>query len=159
MNTLNRSRFPRIALAALLALTAAACTKKDDIGDGPIDVTRKPTPSVTRTRPTNSPTRTVTTTKAPPPTHSSPTVAAKDHEITAHGGSYDKYDLQVRRGDSIIFKVVDDTHSFTVEGTALDSGELDGPAEKELVVNLAPKEYSFKCTAVPYMVGGKLKVI
>lgn len=159
MNTLNRSRFPRIALA-LVALTAlTACPKSNPIGSTPPSITRRPSESPTKSTSPRPSTIKSTQRSTPPATHSSPTVAAKDHEITARGGSYDKYDLQVRRGDSIIFKVVDDTHSFTVEGTALDSGELNGPAEKELVVNLAPKEYSFKCTAVPYMVGGKLKVI
>jgi plastocyanin len=75
------------------------------------------------------------------------------------GMVYDAYDLRVDRGDTIVFTVRadDSSHSFTVNDD-LDSGPLSTDETKRMRVTLPPGVYDYRCTVVPYMVGGKLTV-
>ena len=143
-----------------MAFSTVACAKTTKVGGpGATDYvaptkSKSPKPTKTKTQePTQEPTQVVT----PPPG-----VKAKNREVaTLNGNVYDTYDLQARKGDTIIFsnKASDGQHTFTIADTKIDSGPVDGPdGTYKVVVGLANGVYEYKCTLVPYMVGGQLTV-
>lgn len=149
-----------IWLLVTLAVSSAACGKPTSYGGeerptivAPPPSSPEPSTEPTGPAPTPEETPTVASPAGPEPT---------EHEVAAlNGNVYDTYDLQARAGDFVLFEntASDGVHSFTIEGTPVDSGELEGPSGRyRFEVKLAAGEYSYRCTAVPYMVGGKLIV-
>lgn len=156
MTTLNRKLFP-MAIALVGAL--AACSSGQTIGTPDGSYSARPTtpsPSTTKpTKPANSPTKT----QAPPPTKPAPN--AKTYKVaTLDGQVWDTYDIQATAGDKVVYenKASDGDHSFTIASEGIDSGVKSKGEKFTFVVSLAPGSYEYKCTVVPYMVGGKLTV-
>lgn len=85
-----------------------------------------------------------------------------EHRVVAlNGNVYDTYELQARVGDTVLFENTarDGAHSFAIEGTGIDSGALEGPnGQFRFQVRLESGEYDYRCTVIPYMVGGQLIV-
>lgn len=148
-------------LIGALAFSTVACTKTTKVG-GPgatdyVAPTKSKSPKPEKTK-TQQP-----TTSAPPQTVKPPPgVEPKDREVSAlNNNVYDTYDVQARKGDTLIFynKASDFQHTFTIDDSDIDSGPVVGPSGKyKVVVDLANGVYNYKCTLVPYMVGGQLTV-
>jgi hypothetical protein len=121
--------------------------------------------------PTKSTPGTKASTKAPtvvqsskgPPKVSCATYPGKTYTIVIKD-VYKKYQPEnqnLYRGDYILFKNEDPTnpHSFTVDGTNLDSGILQPGQSKKMRVMLAPKLYKrWHDRQVSYVDGGPLNV-
>lgn len=150
----------RLSISLAMLLVLGACSSGTSIGD---DLDYTPPPSSKPPATKKAPDKPKPTKKAPPPTTQKPQgPKAETHEVKATSGNvYEPNDFAVRSGDKVKFinsANPGQKHSFTVEGTPIDSGELDGGQSKTLTINLAPGNYQFKCTVVPYMVSGKLVV-
>jgi plastocyanin len=145
------------SLAMLLAL--GACSSGTSIGS---DLDYTPPPSSKPPATSKKPQPAKTTKKAPPPTTQKPQgPKAETHEVKATSGFvFEPNDFAVRTGDKVKFMNTHNgqDHSFTVEGTPIDSGPVKGGESYTATVNLAPGTYQFKCTVVPYMVAGKMVV-
>lgn len=93
------------------------------------------------------------------PSDEGPLGSRQERKLSALDGSvYSVFDLTAQRGDVIVFSVQAETHSFAIEGTSINSGPIREGRTKRIRVNLPQGTYSFRCTVVPYMVGGKLVV-
>jgi len=147
-------------LIGALALTTAACAKGTTVGPGDTDYT----PPKASKSPTVKPTKVQSSEPAVKPTkvQTTPGVKAEVRKVAALDGNYyDTYDMQAKVGDSIVFenKSSEGPHSYTIAGTDIDSGPVEPGGEPyKVVVKLAEGTYDYKCSVVPYMVGGKLNV-
>jgi plastocyanin len=149
----------RVGLLIALALASTACPKPKKYGDD-----ERPTisPPASSLKPSGHPTTPSPTPEESPTVEPAPGPESEEHEIAAvNGNVYDTYDLQARVGDTVLFrnKASDGNHSFTIDGTKVDSGSIEGPDGRyRFKVTLAKGEYTYHCTVVPYMVDGKLIV-
>jgi plastocyanin len=147
----------RLVVIGALALLLSACPGGTTVDPGDVKIsTRSPSPSpeVTKSEPSTPPT-TKEPTEEPPPTGPE----RKDHKLKAVDYAYEPTEFQVRTGDRVIFTNEGDSdHSFTVDETDIDSGPIASGDSKTIVIDLEAGEYSFHCTVIPYMVGGRLVV-